>query len=89
MRLHRLSVAMLAALASGCPSSLPPVAGCEPFAQACITGSPHVCSASQRWERAGSLACADVHGACVVSDGRAHCAAADAGVADASADGGL
>ena len=73
-------VVPLGAAVTGCPSSLPPVAGCEPLAQACIADRPHVCSASQRWERAGSVSCGEVRGVCVVTDGRAHCAApADAG----------
>ena len=71
MRLAR--VLLLVALA-GCPR-LPPVSGCQPQAQTCIDDSPHVCSASQRWHRAGSLTCAEVGGSCAVVGGRAYCAA--------------
>jgi hypothetical protein len=64
----------------GCPH-LPPVSGCEPTAQTCIQDSPHVCSASQRWERAGDLTCAAVGAVCVTTSGVARCVAAtDAGV---------
>jgi len=44
------------------------------MAQTCIDDSPHVCSASQRWQRAGDLACSVVNGMCVVTNGRAYCA---------------
>ena len=63
---------------SGCPR-MPPVSGCQPQAQTCINDSPHVCSASQRWHRAGSLTCSQVGGVCAVVGGRAFCAATDAG----------
>jgi hypothetical protein len=64
---------------SGCPRN-PPVSGCQPEAQTCIADAPHVCSASQRWHRAGDLTCAQVGGVCTVLGGRAFCAdAADAG----------
>jgi hypothetical protein len=66
--------ALLALALTGCPR-LPPVAGCQPEAQTCISDSPHVCSASQRWQRAGDLACAAVGGVCSVVGGRAYCAA--------------
>lgn len=74
---------------AGCPR-MPPVSGCQPQAQTCINDSPHVCSASQRWHRAGSLTCSQVGGSCAVVGGRAFCAApvVDAGAADA-ADGDL
>lgn len=62
------------ALMLGCPK-LPPVSGCTPLAQSCRDGIPHVCSATQRWEPAGDVACA-----CVVTD---------AGVAVCVRDGGL
>lgn len=62
-----------------CHPRLPPVSGCTPTAQSCRNGRPHVCSASQRWEPAGDRTCASVGGVCVVSDGVAHCASADAG----------
>jgi hypothetical protein len=88
-----LAAALLAAIVgaaiTGCPD-IPPVTGCQPQAQACIADAPHVCSASQRWHRAGSLTCAQVGGVCTVLGGRAYCAppAVDAGSPDAS-DGGL
>ena len=64
---------------SGCPR-LPPVSGCQPEAQTCLDDAPHVCSASQRWHRAGDLSCAAVGGVCTVMGGRAYCApVADAG----------
>jgi Tfp pilus assembly protein PilN len=66
---------------SGCPR-MPPVSGCQPEAQTCIGDAPHVCSASQRWHRAGDLSCAAVGGVCTVMGGRALCAP----VADAGAD---
>ena len=85
---HRILAVALAAALTGCPD-LPPVTGCQPQAQTFITDSPHVCSASQRWHRAGSLTCAEVGGACTVVGGRAYCApVVDAGAADA-AEGGL
>ena len=62
----------------GCPR-MPPVSGCSPMAQTCINDSPHVCSASQRWHRAGALTCSQVGGSCAVVGGRAYCAAPDAG----------
>ena len=72
----------------GCPR-LPPVSGCQPEAQTCLDDAPHVCSASQRWHRAGDLSCAAVSGQCMVMGGRAYCApVADAGAPDAS-EGGL
>jgi hypothetical protein len=66
---------------AGCHPRLPPVSGCTPRTWACRDGRPHVCSATQRWEPAGDLACAAVGGVCVVPDGGpAHCAApADGG----------
>lgn len=69
----------------GCAPRLPPVAGCAPTAQRCgPSGTPEVCSASQRWEPAGDLPCAAVGAVCVESDGGlAHCAAARDGGADA------
>lgn len=85
-----LAVALpLGVVVAGCPR-MPPVSGCSPMAQTCIADSPHVCSASQRWHRAGALTCAEVGGSCAVVGGRAYCAApvVDAGAADA-ADGGL
>jgi hypothetical protein len=66
---------LLALLLAGCPR-LPPVSGCNPGAQACLADAPHVCSTSQRWERAGDLACSAVGGVCSVVGGRAYCAAA-------------
>ena len=65
---------------TGCPK-LPPVSGCAPMSQRCsASGAPEVCSASQRWEPAGDLACAAVGGACVVDDaGVASCTRADGG----------
>ena len=68
-----MRVMLLALLLAGCPR-LPPVSGCNPGAQACLADAPHVCSTSQRWERAGDLACAAVGGVCSVLDGRAYCA---------------
>jgi len=65
----------------GCPR-MPPVSGCQPEAQTCIADAPHVCSASQRWHRAGDLRCRAVGGVCTVMGGRAFCAP----VADAGAD---
>ncbi len=65
---------------SGCPR-LPEVSGCQPEAQTCIGDRPHVCSASQRWHRAGDLSCGAVGGVCTVLGGRAYCApSADASV---------
>ena len=69
-----LRALLLGALLLGCPK-LPPVSGCTPLAQSCRDGIPHVCSATQRWEPAGDVACA-----CVVTD---------AGVAVCVRDGGL
>lgn len=77
-----LAVALpLGVVVTGCPR-MPPVSGCSPMAQTCINDSPHVCSASQRWHRAGALTCAEVGGSCAVVGGRAYCAApvVDAGV---------
>lgn len=75
-------VAAVGAMVMGCPRN-PPVSGCQPEAQTCIADAPHVCSASQRWHRAGDLRCRAVGGVCTVMGGRAFCAAAsDAGVAD-------
>ena len=70
----------MGALIAGCPR-LPPVSGCQPEAQTCIADSPHVCSASQRWHRAGDLTCTQVGAVCLVAGGRAYCgAAADGGL---------
>lgn len=66
-------LAVAGVVATGCPR-LPPVSGCNPMAQACIADRPHVCSASQRWQPAGDLACATVGGVCAVASGRAYCA---------------
>ena len=72
--------APMGALIAGCPR-LPPVSGCQPEAQTCIADSPHVCSASQRWHRAGDISCSAVGGQCLVAGGRAYCAPlADGGV---------
>jgi len=77
--MKRLALAF--ALSSAACPHLPPTSGCEPTAQTCIAGSPHVCSASQRWERAGDLACAAVGASCLVLEGVARCVpATDAGV---------
>ena len=79
---------ILAALAlAACRPNLGPVVGCTPGAASCVDGAPAICSASQRWQRAGDVRCAEVFGRCVVTDaGTAHCAplpsAADAGVAE-------
>lgn len=64
---------LAAVIATGCPR-LPPVSGCQPEAQTCINDSPHVCSASQRWHRAGDIDCRAVGGSCAVANGRAFCA---------------
>ena len=64
---------LLALLLLACPR-LPPVSGCNPGAQACLANAPHICSTSQRWQRAGDLACAAVGGVCSVVGGRAYCA---------------
>jgi len=64
---------LLALLLSACPR-LPPVSGCNPGAQACLADAPHICSTSQRWQRAGDLACSAVGGVCAVLEGRAYCA---------------
>ena len=66
-------MAVVGVVATGCPR-LPPVSGCNPMAQACINDRPHVCSASQRWQPAGDLACGAVGGVCAVANGRAYCA---------------
>ena len=68
--------------AASCHPRLPPVSNCAPFVQSCLNDRPHVCSSSRRWEPSGDLAsCAVVRGVCVVgADGRAGCAAPDAGV---------
>ncbi len=66
-------LAVAGVVATGCPR-LPPVSGCNPMAQACIADRPHVCSASQRWQSAGDLACSAVGGVCAVANGRAYCA---------------
>lgn len=71
---HLSLIVALAALC-GCPR-LPPVSGCNPTAQSCIGDRPHVCSASQRWEPAGDLACSAVRGVCLVTGGVARCGAA-------------
>ena len=71
---------LAAVIATGCPR-MPPVSGCQPEAQTCIADSPHVCSASQRWHRAGDLTCTQVGAVCLVAGGRAYCgAAADGGL---------
>ena len=67
---------LLALLLSACPR-LPPVSGCNPGAQACLANAPHICSTSQRWQRAGDLACSAVGGVCIVTSGRAYCAGLD------------
>lgn len=74
-----LMAVVMAALGIGCGPRLPPVSGCNPMAQACINDRPHVCSASQRWQPAGDLACSAVGGVCAVASGRAYCAAATDG----------
>jgi hypothetical protein len=65
--------ALLAGIVSACPR-LPPVAGCTPGAQRCERDTPEVCSATQRWHRAGDLPCSAVGGVCAVHDGIARCA---------------
>jgi hypothetical protein len=73
-----LPLVLAVALVVACRPNLPPVSGCTPGASACRDGAPAVCSASQRWQRAGDLptGCAGVGGVCVVGDsGIAHCAA--------------
>lgn len=75
-------VAAVGLMAMGCPRN-PPVSGCQPEAQTCISGRPHVCSASQRWHVAGDRTCSSIGGVCTVLGGRAYCApVADAGAAD-------
>lgn len=67
--------ALFGAALAACPR-LPANAGCQPMAQTCVNGSPHVCSASQRWERSGDTTCAAVGASCAVSDaGVASCVA--------------
>ena len=74
-----LAIGLVGLALDGCHPRLPPVAGCSPTAQSCRDDRPHICSASTRWEPAGDRTCASVGGVCVVSDGVAHCALADAG----------
>jgi hypothetical protein len=64
----------LGAIVTSCGPRLPPVSGCQPEAQTCINDAPHVCSASQRWHRAGDISCSAVGGVCAVANGRAYCA---------------
>lgn len=75
---------ILAAALAACRPALGPVAGCVPGAASCEGNAPAICSASQRWERAGDpgVTCVHVGGVCVVSDaGVPHCAPRpDAGV---------
>ena len=68
---------VLLLLVAGCPK-LPPVSGCTPGAQRCEADGPEVCSSTQRWHRAGDVACSAVVGACVVRNGIAVCARATA-----------
>ena len=71
-----LRLLLAAALVVACRPNLPPVSGCTPGASSCVGDSPAVCSASQRWQRAGDVSCAAVGGVCVVGDsGVAHCGA--------------
>ena len=70
---------VLMLLVAGCHPRLPPVSGCTPGAQRCEADGPEVCSASQRWHRAGDVTCAAVGGACVVRNGIAVCARATDG----------
>ena len=70
-----LRLILAVALVAACRPNLPPVSGCTPGASSCVGDSPAVCSASQRWQRAGDVSCAAIGGVCVVSDaGVAHCA---------------
>jgi hypothetical protein len=72
----RVAPLVAVALLLACRPNLPPVSGCTPGASACVGDSPAVCSASQRWQRAGDTTCAAIGGVCVVGDGGiAHCAA--------------
>lgn len=78
LTLPRGALALAAMLALACSPSLPPVAGCTPGAQRCHDDAPEVCSASQRWEPAGTVPCADVGGVCVVRGAIARCGRAPA-----------
>ena len=79
-----LRLLLAVALVAACRPNLPPVSGCTPGASSCVGDSPAVCSASQRWQRAGDVSCAAIGGECVAPDGGpAHCAPRDAG-ADAA-----
>ena len=71
--MNKIALIFSAAIACGCPR-LPPESGCSPMAQTCINDSPHVCSSSQRWFRAGSITCREIGGVCTVLGGRAYCA---------------
>lgn len=76
---------ILAALAlAACRPNLGPVVGCTPGAASCVDGAPAICSASQRWQRAGDVRCAEVGGECVTDGTTAHCAP----LRDAGADAG-
>ena len=78
LTLPRGALALAAILALACSPSLPPVAGCTPGTQRCHDDAPEVCSASQRWEPAGTARCADVGGVCVVRGAVARCGRAPA-----------
>lgn len=72
----RVLMILVALAVAACPR-LPPVSGCAPTSQRCSpAGTPEVCSASQRWEPAGSVTCAAVGAVCVLDGVVAHCAAA-------------
>ena len=67
---------MLAALALvllACPR-LPPPDGCEPFAYACRSGQPHICSGTRRWTPIGDTACpVPAHVCAMLDSGLAAC----------------
>jgi len=85
----RLSgVLLLACLAGAVTCGCPRPRDCTPATQRCEADTPVVCSAEGRsWRVSGDprVTCAQIGGVCVVREGRAYCAAPDAGVV---ADGG-
>lgn len=79
-----LAASLVGAVTCGCPRPR----DCTPASQRCEADTPVVCSAEGRsWRVSGEprVTCAQIGGVCVVREGRAYCAAPDAGVV---ADGG-
>lgn len=78
--MHR-HILLFCALLTACPTSQ----DCAPHAQVCVNDTPRLCSSTGHgYAESGMplVRCAETGAVCVVRDGLANCAHADAGAGD-------